>query len=283
MDLTIDIVARLIGAFYAFGGWLALRYLLTEDVIDKMMAALKASRPEPRDVIRSRVLAVVGLLTCLSGVALALMSHWAVVLFLANVAAQAVWLVWAGRAFPPQDVEEARGRRATINAAVGYTVIAVVVVWLAGAERLGPWTDPWPAAALTLAGLGLVVWVRRHLGWQAGALPELEPWPEEPEPDRRPPTRVRLAPSIGDWTLWDADDGRGLDHFAVLPGPLADRVERWLTVHEEALDPEDVFGPPRFNDPVQARAYNLEGQAIHDALEALFGPGNVEGSLQVEF
>lgn len=275
MDLAIDIAARLIGAFYAFGGWLALRYLLTDDLLDKMIAALKVAQPEPRDVVRRRVLACVGLLTCLSGVALLLLSQWAVVLFLVTLAAQAALLVWAGRAFPPRDAADRQGRRATINAAIVYAAMTAVVLWLQSDGRLSSWTDPVGPAAMVLVGGALGVWMWGHLKWKAGEVEDDEPWPEF-EPDLHPPTRVRLAPVIGDWTLWDADDGRGLDPFTYLPEELAQRVEQWEAARERALDPEDVFGPPRFATPAAAGEYAEERRAIVAALEAVFGAGNVE-------
>jgi len=275
MDLAIDIVARLIGAFYAFGGWLALRYLLTDDLLDKMIAALKVAQPEPKDVVRRRVLAGVGLLTCLSGVALLLLSRWAPVLFLAGLAAQGALLVWAGRTFPPKDAADRKGRRGTINAAVVYSAVTAVVLWLQADGRLSSWSDPVGPTALVLVGGVLGVWMWGHLRWRAGEVDDEEVWPEF-EPDLHPPTRVRLAPMIGDWTLWDADDGRGLDPFTYLPEALAQRIEQWEAVRERALDPEDVFGPPRFETPVAAREYAEETVAIVAALEAVFGAGNVE-------
>jgi hypothetical protein len=279
MDL-MDLLPRFVGAFYAFGGWVALRTLITNDALDRMLGLLQAETPGRDETIRRWVLGVSSLLTALSGVALALMSRWAVPLFVANLAAQAGWLIWARTAFPPEDAEDARGRRAVINAAVGYSAVTALTIWLDWRGRLGPFGDPIALAVLGVTAAALGAWLLKQLSWDPGSLPEGWDTPFEIEPPEiRQPARLRLEPRIGDWSLWDADDGRGLDHHLYLPEALAARIEAWEQDHHAALDADDAFGPVRFATPEAARTHREAGLAIVAALEEIYGPGTVEGPI----
>lgn len=278
MDL-MDILPRFVGAFYAVGGWFALRALLTSDMLDRVLSALRTTPGSTRnDAIRRWVLGGAGLVTCISGVALVLMSRWALPLFVVNLAAQAGWLVWARTAFPPEDEEDVEGRRAVINAAIGYAAVTALVFWLDARGRLGPFADPLPIMVLGLSALTLGAWLVKHLSWNPGALPQDwdDPMPHH-EPERREPLRLRLEPRIGDWSLWDADDGRGIDPQVYLPPDLAERLEAWEDAHQQALDPEDPDGPVRFETRKAALAHLEAGRALVADLEAIYGLGSVEG------
>jgi len=276
MDL-MDILPRVVGAFYLVGGWLALRAVLGGDMLDRMLAALRAAaRPSRKDAVRRWVLGTGALLTCLSGAALMLMSRWALPLFTANLLVQAGWLAWARTAFPPEDEEEAQGRRSVISAAVGYTAVTALVFWLHWRGRMAPLTDPVAAIVLGLAAAILGGWMIKHLSWDPMSVPD--DWDDAPEPDEpelRPPSRLRLAPTVGDWVLWDADDGRGLDPFLYLPPDLAERITLWEGAYES--DPADPLGPPRFQSLKAAQTHRQTGRAIADEIERIYGPGSVEG------
>lgn len=271
---------RVVGAFYAIGGWLAVKAVASGDMLDRMLTALKAARPGRNEQIRRWVLGAVAVMTCLSGIALVLMSRWALPLFLVNLLAQAGWIAWARTAFPPEDEDELRGRRAVTNAAVGYTAATALVVWLDWRGTLAPFSDPVVPLVLGLAAAGLGAWLIKQLSWNPGSLPD--DWDELPEIEQplfRQPTRLRLAPAIGDWVLWDADDGRGLDPFLYLPEDIAERIALWESAHEAALDPDDVFGPAVFADLEAANAHALEGRLIAMELEKIYGPGSVDGPI----
>jgi hypothetical protein len=155
----IDIAARLVGAFYAFGGVMALRAVAMDALLDRALSALSASSPRRKDAVRRRVLASGAVLTALSGLGLAMMSGWAPRLFLANLTVQAGWLLWARTAFPPTDEAEARGRRSVINAAVGWIVATALVLWLEWNGRLGDPGDPLALTVLGIAAATMVVWL----------------------------------------------------------------------------------------------------------------------------
>lgn len=276
---AIDITARLVGAFYTFGGIVALRALAMDSVLDQALASITRSRPDPEDLLRRRVLAATSVITGVSGLSLALLSAWAPWLFLLNLGLQAAWLVFAARRFPPTDDSEALGRRRVANAAVIWAVATAMVLWLRAEDRLGALTDRWPAAILVVAALGMAAWVARQLAWNPGPRPAFG---EEPDgmPITQPrPTRVRLVRRYGYQPLLDADTGYPVDTFEHLPEALAERLRTWENDFHDAVDPYDPDAGPDFSE-ARAQAHDLEGEAIAAALRAEFGDDNVEGPLQ---
>jgi len=275
---TLDILPRLLGAFYLFGGWMGLKALAMDDALDRMLGALSAEPATDKETLRRRVLAACVLLTALSGVALMLMSRLALPLFVLNLVAQAGWLLWARTAFPPEDAEDALGRRRSRNAAIIWVAATLFVAWLDRQGRFAPFADPIPAVVVGLAALILGGWAIRQLSWDPGSLPEdINTLPDFEPPEIRHPSRIRLAPMIGDWSIWDADDGRGLHAYAYLPLDLADRIEDWAAEYEAALDPYDLQSPPRFATAAAERKHRAATAEIIALLEAIYGPDSVEG------
>ena len=115
---AIDITARLVGAFYVFGGVMTLRAIAMDAVLDKALAAITLGRPDHDGELRRRVLTALSLVTAEAGGALLLLGGLAPWLFLLNLGLQAGWLFWARTRFPPEDEEDARGRRQSARAAV---------------------------------------------------------------------------------------------------------------------------------------------------------------------
>jgi hypothetical protein len=273
---AIDIVARLVGMFYAFGGVMALRALAMDSVLDQALASITLGRPDPDDLLRRRILAATSVVTGVSGLSLVLLSGWAPWLFLLNLALQAGWLAFAARRFPPADESEALGRRQVANAAVIWIVATAMVLWLSFEERLGAPSNPWHIALLGLGALGMAGWVARQLAWKPGPRPAFG---EEPDglPIIQPrPTRVRLVRRYGYQPLLDADTGYPVDIFEHLPEQLAERLRTWENAFHDAVDPYDPDAGPVFSE-AQARAHDREGEAIAAALRAEFGEDNVEG------
>lgn len=122
--------AYALGAFYLAGGVLVINGARTELFLD---GALKKLTGEPTPVaerIRAAYGVAVGVLMVAGGAALLLRSWWASVVFGLGVVLQAVYLVWATRALPPQNAEEAKGRRGGFNAFVIYSAATAFVLWL---------------------------------------------------------------------------------------------------------------------------------------------------------
>jgi hypothetical protein len=101
--------------------------------------------------MRSRILIGGALLTLASGAALMLLSPLAAPLFLANLAWQGGYLLWAEMALPPEDEDDARGRPQTKNAFVVYLAATAFVFWLAAHGQLRPWDMPLQTMAIDLA------------------------------------------------------------------------------------------------------------------------------------
>ena len=276
---AIDITARLVGAFYVFGGIVALRALAMDSVVDQALASLTLSRPDPDEVLRRWILAATSVVTGVSGLSLVVLSGWAPWLFLLNLGLQAGWLVFAGKRFPPEDDADAVGRRQVANAALIWAVATAMVLWLNLQDRLAPLTDPWRGAVLVAGALAMAGWVGRQLVWNPGPRPAFG---EEPDgmPILEPrPARVRLVLRYGYLPLMDADTGLAVDADEHLPEALARRLSAWETAFHDAIDPHDPGAGPDFTD-AQARAHEQEGQAIAAALRAEFGDDNVEGPVR---
>ena len=280
MDV-IDIVFRLVGVFYAFGGMVAIRTMVLDAALDRALAMITL-KPEPaRAIARRWLLGAGAVLTGVSGVALAALSQWAVPLFLVGTTLQIVWLFWARHAFPPEDADDARGRRQTTNAALGYAIVLLGVVWLANADRLAPLDQPAPGVAILLALIAFPAYLLHGLHWPkgggfGGGDPELDDddWSPDDTPALRHPSRIRLVPSVYHDPLVDADDGRILDHFDYLPLDLAERIEAWRDAWVAALDPDTH--EPVFANPEAEAASHADAGAIVSELEAIYGEGAVE-------
>lgn len=130
------LAAYLIGAFYVFAGLVAIQAGRMDLFVDNAIAAL-AGKPEPlAERLRGYYAIAVGALTLAGGVALLFVSRWAVPLFLACAALQGFYLLWAARALPPKDAEQAKGRKASTNAFVIYSAATAFVVWLYARDHL---------------------------------------------------------------------------------------------------------------------------------------------------
>lgn len=160
-----QIVAIGVGAFYAFAGAVVMRALALDRIMNQLLAAL--NDPEAaKERRRSHVMTVGAFLTSGGGVALMLLSPFAPPLFVVGALWQCGYLLWAERALPPEDDDDARGRRLTKNAFVVYLAAAAFVVWLAARGLLRPWSAPWLSlvadAAIVLAA-AIACWLLIHL------------------------------------------------------------------------------------------------------------------------
>lgn len=160
MFAVSQVVAFAIGAFYVFAGVVVLRAMALDRVMDAMLAALN-DPSGPKEQLRSRILMVGAFLTLASGVALMLLSPLAAPVFVANALWQGGYLLWAETALPPEDEDDARGRRQTKNAFVVYLAATAFVVWLAVQGQLRSWEAP----LLTLAIDVAVVVAAAVAGW----------------------------------------------------------------------------------------------------------------------
>ena len=182
----LEIVLRLVGAFYVFAGVLGMRAMVMDHLLDQMLAGITL-KPIPQKEHRRRWLLTASTLAIgMGGMALMVLSLWAAPLFLFGAVGQAVYLVWARTAFLPENELERTGRRQTINAALLYGLVTVSVCAAALSGLLRDWLDPW-ALLIPTSGLGLLLPIGRHFLWRPR---QLSRWTE-------PKVAVDIQPRSG--------------------------------------------------------------------------------------
>ena len=282
--------ARLLGLFYLGGGLAVLAMLARGRWIEAATEALEGGT-QTRHRLRYGLLVGGAALTAASGLALLALHAAAPALMIANLAAQGLWLAYAGRAFPPQDEDDAAGRARTFRAAVLFAAATAIVMGAvaSGALALAPDLRVAVALAALLAGAGAyAAWSWRAAAPRAPA--DDEPQEEDEEeamrildhdaPGPRPadgPRRLLLAPRAGGTALWDGDDGAPWEPEELgLPGDVIDRI-RCLEIDVIEAAEETPDGPRLSPEALSRLA--PEAQAIAQALAELYGPGNVEWRL----
>jgi hypothetical protein len=109
-----------LGLFHAIAAILIMRAVVMDHLMDQMLAGITLQPIPFKEHLRRYLMVSTGLASGMGGVALLVLSTWAVPLFLIGLTAQAGYLLWAPGAFPIEDESDARGRRQTVNAAILY-------------------------------------------------------------------------------------------------------------------------------------------------------------------
>lgn len=120
----------LLGCFYAFAGVVAVRAALQSRFLDVATAAIEGGKPPKVETWRTLWLLVSALNVGAGGLALAVLSQWALPLFLIALCGQVFYLtVLAPRIFDAAEAPVAAGRRQTITAAIVYACATALVIW----------------------------------------------------------------------------------------------------------------------------------------------------------
>lgn len=253
-----------VGAFYVFAGFVVMRAMVLDRLMDQVLAALN-DPGSAKERMRSNVLSVGAFLTMGGGVALAILSPTAAVLFAVNALWQGGYLLWAERSLPPEDEADKRGRQQTKNAFVIYLAATAFVLWLADQGYLRPWDAPLTSRAIDVAVMAAAV----AAAWAFIHLPQRKEKDSAPLPsarDERVPTRLRLAPDWNRSCLRDADTGETVSVYRLgLSFELSDRIEAWDDTFQATYNEDDptLSG---FRDDAACQAYLAEGDAIVEAL-----------------
>jgi MFS family permease len=266
-----EIALRAIGAFYIFAGIVGMRAMVMDHLMDQVLAGISLQPIPAKDHYRRWLLVSSVLAIGMGGMALLVLSLWAVPLFLFGAATQAFYLVWARTAFPPEDESERTGRRQTTNAGILYGAATLLVCLAAGLGQLRHWLDPW-ALTIPLAGLALLSLIGRHFLWNTRRNGG-QSWDDaEPEPREVPPAppRVRLAPAWGGYPLRNADAGDGVIYDDYLPKELADRLYEWSRAFHGGDDEETQEFWAEFEDAADEAAHRAEGDSIVAGLRTIF-------------
>ena len=120
--------ARAIGMFYVLGGLMLLYQAWLNWRLQRALSGVIAV--PANDQIADGVIALGGVVVLMSGVALAALSAWAVVAFLAGWAIQAAYLLWPAPEIRARKPVARRGRRLSVDAFAAYTMVTAGVLCL---------------------------------------------------------------------------------------------------------------------------------------------------------
>ena len=120
--------ARAIGVFYLVGGLMLLYQAWANWRLQQALPRFLS--PSPTEQTADGIIAVGGLMVLVSGLALALLSTWAVLALLAGWAIQAGYLIWAARCHRPREAVADHGRRRSVDAFAAYTMATAAVLCL---------------------------------------------------------------------------------------------------------------------------------------------------------
>lgn len=267
--------AMAVGAFYVFAGFVVMRAMVLDRLMDQVLAVLN-DPGTAKERMRSNVLSVGAFLTMAGGVALAILSPLAAVVFAINALWQGGYLLWAERSLPPEDEADKRGRQQTKNAFVIYLAATAFVLWLAGQGYLRPWDAPLTSHTIDVAVMAAAVaaaWAFIHLPRRRSD----DTAPLASHQDESIPKRLRLAPEWNRSCLRDADTSETVSVYRLgLSFELSDRIEAWDDTWQATFN-EDDPAAGGFRDEAARQSYLAEGRAIVEALR-----GEWKGTLEVD-
>ena len=211
IELT-DVVLRVIGAFYAFGGFVATRAGLMSQFLDRAIAAIALKKPPRSETAQNAWLIATAALVLIGGVLLLAGLQLAAWVFVASCLGQAAYIYYvAPRFFDGENEPDGDGRRGSTNAFVIYSAATAFILWAAYRGRLLT-LDEASTPALIAVGAALLLYagyVARALWWSPrkrgasaggllGAMPDDKPGlpPHEVEAHQGD-GRLRLRSAVG--------------------------------------------------------------------------------------
>lgn len=276
-------IAVAIGAFYVFAGFVVMRAMAMDQLMNRILFALE-NKKDPKEEWKTAALTVGAFLTLASGAALMLLSPLATILFVANAIVQGGYVLWADRALPPEDESEKKGRQQTKNALVIYLAATAFVIWLATQDLLRPWLLQPVAIDAVIIMLGTAAawgWIHLPRGKsEASGSSPLDSFAETagiaPTGTTPPqPTRLRFAPEWHCSPIWDADTGDSINVFELdLPEDLVARIEEWDTKWQATYNDNDPAAGG-YQSVEEQEAYVREGRELARELERVW-PGIVQ-------
>ncbi len=246
----IKIVLSAIGAFYAFGGYVATRAALMSRLLDQAIAALAAKKPSRTETAQSYWLLSSAALVLAGGVFLLFLVDIAAWFFLASAIGQAIYLFYlAPRIFDVEDGADPAGRRGSVNAFAIYLAATAVVLWALSAGKLTRVSDAgWPVLALSAALIAAYVAdVARSLGGAspsgggAFAVPGAAS-DAGPAGDPADCTRIKVMADYHCHPLWALDEdlyGDFAPETLDLSPALTRDLNAWAEAFTASLNPDD--------------------------------------------
>ena len=280
IELT-DIFLRAIGAFYAFGGYVATRAGLMSRFLDQAIAAIAMKKPTRTETAQNAWLLATAALVLTGGVLLLAGLQLAAWVFALSTLGQVAYIYYvAPRFFDMDNAPDADGRRGTSNALVIYAAATAFILWAAYRGRLvGVEQVSTPALIAATAALLLYAgYVARALWWtprqSGGGLlgrtsgdatdANLDDWPhDDPSLHRSSSKRVKLMADYMSEPLWALDDGLygcfAPEHLGLSP-ELTAAINAWAAAYDAAYDPDDPV-VSRWSEE-QRQAHTAEGREL---------------------
>lgn len=250
IELT-DIFLRVLGAFYAFAGFVATRAATTSHFLDRAIAAIAAKKPSRMETAQTAWLLSASALVLVGGILLLAGLQLAAVAFIASSLGQALYIfILAPRYFDREDPPDPRGRRQTTNAFVIFSAATAFVVWAAWRGRLTPLGE---ASTTEIAAVGAALllyagYVVRTLwgmprspagaGWSSGFGLDSDT-PARPLHESK---RIKLMADYACDPIWAMDD----DIYGCFPpedlnlsADLTDAIKAWAAAYETSIDLDD--------------------------------------------
>ena len=276
IELT-DVVLRIIGAFYAFGGFVATRAGLMSQFLDQAIAAIALKKPPHTETAQNAWMIATAALVLIGGVLLLAGLQFAAWVFVASSLGQAAYLYYvAPRFFDGENAPDGGGRRASTNAFVIYSAATAFILWAAYRGRLVT-LDEASTPALIAVGAGLLLYAgyvaralwwspRKHGGGLLGAASEnaAGDWPhDDPSLHRAESNCVKLMADYMCDPLWALDDGLygsfAPEHLGLSQELSAD-INAWGAAYDSSFDPDDP-GVSRWSE-AQHQAHTADGRKL---------------------
>lgn len=249
-------ILRGLGLFWFVGGIMTLRALRASVRMDIFMVGLLGGLTD-KDLIRVAILSFGAVLTSVSGVLLGALDRFTPVALVANGVVQAVWLLYAARAFPPEGDEDRIGRRQSRNAFLIWVGDTIAIMAGLRAELFEFIASPVAEVGVAVVATFVLAWIvwelvrlrRRAIAehWNDPVTEADEDDPVDPsEPiDPRVPRRWMLAPNVYTPPLRDADT-----HQTAYPEDLGLPMDLVAAVDELERDVREALRPSRTEEDV---------------------------------
>ncbi len=215
IELT-DVALRIIGAFYAFAGFVATRAGLMSRFFDQAIAAISMQKTSTRENALNAWLLGAGGLVLIGGVLLLAGLQAAAWAFVASTIAQAAYIYYlAPRYFDVDDAPDAAGRQQTTNAFVIYAAATAFILWATWRGRLTPLPDASLTELIAVAAALLLYagYVARALWWtprksSGGFNSFADPGKDSPSLPAHESKRIKVMADYQCDPLWALDEER---------------------------------------------------------------------------
>ncbi|SFV38726.1 hypothetical protein [Hyphomicrobium facile] len=276
-----EIALGIVGAFYAFAGWLATRAALTSLFMDLAIAGISGQKPKAAETAQSYWLLAAANLILAGGVALVIRADFAMWLFLLSAFGQAFYLYYlAPQIFDHEEPPDATGRAQTRNAFVLYLAATAFVVWAASRDALMSWQEvPGPllaaAVAAVVAHFGYVLWMvvgpgsmRASASASPLAWSDEAAWPDDENPsalesDPSQSRSIKLMADFHTYPLWAMDEhlyGDFPPEKLGLSQELSADLNAWADAFTSSLNSDDPANSLWSDE--QHRAHQAEARPL---------------------